>query len=213
MTIFWPIFQFCSILVVLDLCQMSHPRWQRLTWRWLTSTPKTSNMFPSQGDDKPQWAIETTQHTPNIHWRDFFYLQANVGVALHQLVDQSLWVGCGPGPSCFWRRGHSGHGWIRATLGDGFRHPAAVSGGVAEHDWDRRRQTGAGTVQMSWGNSECREEKTTTTEFRLRHPSAVNSQTTWGRYCSKIISRQNAASEAGVGPAVGSKDWRRSNSV
>lgn len=75
-----------------------------------------------------------------------FNMQANVSVALHELVDQSLRVGRGLGPSWFGRRGHCGHGRIRAALGDGVGHTAAIPDGVAEHDRGRRRETVAGTV-------------------------------------------------------------------
>lgn len=103
----------------------------------------------------------------------FFHMQAYVGVPLHQLVDQSVWVGCGHSPSCFWRRGHCGHGWIRATLGDGFGHPAAIPDGVAEHDWHRRWQTCAGIV----GNL--------MSKFSLYEKHMVK-RGDWGDVCLKI---------------------------
>lgn len=76
-----------------------------------------------------------------------FNLQATVRVALHQLVEQSLRVRRGPGPYGVGGRGHCGHGRVRAALGDGFGHPAAVPHGVEEHDRGGGRQAGAGTVE------------------------------------------------------------------
>lgn len=50
------------------LCQMSHPHWQQRTWRWLTSTPKNSNIFPSQGDYQPHWTRKNAWHAmPLFH--------------------------------------------------------------------------------------------------------------------------------------------------
>lgn len=110
-------------------------------------------------------------------------MQAYVSVPLHQLVDQSVRVRCAHSPSWFWRRGHCGHGWIRATLGDGFGHPAAIPDGVAEHDWHRRWQTCAGIV-----GTICKKRRCLFENFHRLFwcsPSAVNFSATRGEYCFK----------------------------
>lgn len=65
-----------------------------------------------------------------------FDWQVNVCVALHQLVVQDFRVWCADDSPRYWRRGHSGYGWVRPSLGDRIGHPAAITDGMEEYDWD-----------------------------------------------------------------------------